>query len=131
MSKPMKYLNAPDVKRLVDEIIDVLNLDYISPQLVYCYKSKGTKSKNIIARIHGLGKIWQKALNIPPSYIIEVLSEKYDNLKPIEKEKVLIHELLHIPKGFLGGFRHHKGYITKRKIDEMHKFFKIKRKNPS
>jgi predicted metallopeptidase len=127
----MRYLNAPDVKKLVDEIIDVLDLNYISPQLVYCFKSKGTKSKNIIARIHGLGKIWQKALNIPPSYIIEVLSEKYDNLEPTEKEKVLIHELLHIPKGFLGGFRHHKGYITRRKIDELHKCFKIRRKKLS
>ena len=127
----MIYLNAHDVKKLVDEIIDVLDLDYISPHLVYCYKSKGTKSKNIIARIHGLGKIWQKALKISPSYIIEVLSEKYDNLEPIEKEKVLIHELLHIPKGFLGGFRHHKGYITKKKIDDMHKCFKNKRKHSS
>jgi predicted metallopeptidase len=37
-----------------------------------------------------------------------------------EKEKVIIHELLHIPKGFAGGFRPHKGHITKHKIETLH-----------
>jgi predicted metallopeptidase len=52
--------------------------------------------------------------------LIEVISERYDNLSHEDKEKVLIHELLHIPKGFSGGFRPHKGYITSRKIDVLH-----------
>ena len=108
----LEYVEAPDVKGLVDEIIDILDLYHIAPQFVYCYRSKGSKSKLTIARIHGLGEIWQEALRRPPAYIIEVISERYDRLSDEEKEKTLIHELLHIPKGFSGGFRPHKGYIN-------------------
>lgn len=116
----LKYVEAPDVKKMVDEIIDSLNLAYVVPQYVYCYRSKGSKSRRVVARIHGLGRIWQEALERPPAYIIEVISEKYDRLSREDKEKTLIHELLHIPKGFLGGFRPHKGYITRKRIEQLH-----------
>ena len=116
----MQYHEAPDVKRLTDEIIDSLNLFYVVAESVYCYRSMGSKSKRIIARIHGFGKIWQRALGLPPSYVIEVLSERYDKLSQEDKEKTVIHELLHIPRGFRGGFRPHKGYISKKKVDKLH-----------
>ena len=121
VSLPLKYLEAPDVKRLVNEIVDSLDLFHVVPQFVYCYRSKGSKSKRTVARIHGLGKIWQEALLRPPAYVIEVLSERYDNLSEEEKEKTLIHELLHIPKGFSGGFRPHKGYISRKQVEKLHK----------
>ncbi|MCK4439699.1 metallopeptidase [Candidatus Bathyarchaeota archaeon] len=116
----LRYMEAPDVKRLVDEIIDNLDLFHVVPQFVYCYRSKGSESKHIIARIHGLSKIWQEALWRPSAYVIEVLSEQYDKLSDEEKEKTLIHELLHIPKGFSGGFRPHKGYIDKKRVERLH-----------
>ncbi len=119
----LKYLEAPDVKILVDEIIDRLDLFHVVPQSVHCFRSKGSKSKRIIARIHGFGKIWQKALGLPPAYIIEVISERYDRLSQEDKEKTLIHELLHIPKGFKGGFRPHKGHISRKRVEKMHKEF--------
>lgn len=117
----LKYIEAPDVKRLVDEIVDNLGFSHIILQFVYCYRSKGSKSKRIIARIHGLGRIWQQALGRSPTYIIEVISERYDKLSEKEKEKTIIHELLHIPMGFSGGFRPHKGYIDRKQIDNLHK----------
>jgi predicted metallopeptidase len=123
----LKYLEAPDVKRLVDEIIDSLELFHVVPQSVYCFRSEGSKSRRIIARIHGLGKIWQKALVHPPAYVIEVISERYDRLSQEDKEKTLIHELMHIPKGFKGGFRPHKGYISRKRVEKMHKEY-IKRR---
>jgi predicted metallopeptidase len=52
--------------------------------------------------------------------VIEVISERYDRLGETEKERTLIHELLHIPKGFSGGFRPHKGYINKKRVNELH-----------
>jgi len=116
----LRYIEAPDVKRLVDEIIDNLDLFHVVPQFVYCYRSKGSESKHIIARIHGLSKIWQEALWRPSAYVIEVLSEQYDKMSDEEKEKTLIHELLHIPKGFSGGFRPHKGYIDKKRVERLH-----------
>jgi len=118
---PLEYVNAPDVKRLADEIIDSLDLFHIVPQFVYCYRSKGSKSRSTVARIHGLGKIWQEALLKPPAYVIEVISELYDSLSEEEKEKTLIHELLHIPKGFSGSFRPHKGYIDKKQVEKLHR----------
>jgi len=116
----LEYMEASDVKQLVNEIVDSLNLFHIVPQFVHCYRSKGSKSKRTVARIHGLGTIWQEALVRPPAYIIEVISERYDRLKDAEKEKTIIHELLHIPKGFSGGFRPHKGYIDRKQIENLH-----------
>ena len=127
---PLKYLEAPDVKMLVDEIIDRLDLFHVVPESVHCYRSKGSKSKRIIARIHGFGKIWQKALGLPPAYVIEVLSERYDKLCQEDKEKTVIHELMHIPRGFKGGFRPHKGYVSRQQVESMYKEYK-KRKQAS
>ena len=118
---PLEYLEAPDVKKLVNEIVDGLDLFHVVPQFVYCYRSKGSKSRSTVARIHGLGKMWQEALVRPPAYVIEVISERYDRLSDEEKEKTLIHELLHIPKGFSGGFRPHKGYINRKQIEKLHR----------
>jgi len=120
-SLPLEYLEAPDVKRLADEIIDGLDLFHVVPQFVYCYRSKGSKSRGTVARIHGLGKIWQEALLRPPAYVIEVISERYDSLSEEEKEKTLIHELLHIPKGFSGGFHPHKGYIDRKRVEKLYR----------
>ena len=123
----IKYFEAPDVKRRVDEIVNSLNFFYIDSPFVHCFRSTGSRSKRIIARIHGLGKIWRAALHIVPIYIIEVISERYDKLPAEEKDKVLIHELLHIPKGFSGGFRVHKGYVDQKKVENLYK--KLKKLN--
>ena len=124
----LEYFEAPDVKSLVDEIVDILGFFHVVPQFVYCYRSRGSESRGTVARIHGLGRIWQEALRRPAAYVIEVISEQYDELSDEEKEKTLIHELLHIPKGFSGGFRPHKGYIDKKRIDRLHEML-LKRKS--
>jgi len=75
---------------------------------VLFFKSRGTKSKRVIGRCWSLPKIWQQALKIDAHYAIEVISERYDTLNEKMKDEVILHELLHIPKGFGGGLRHHK-----------------------
>ena len=117
---PIKYLEAPEIKKQIDQLADELELFHVVPQFVYCVRSKGSKAKRTIARIHGLGKLWQNVLNIPPSYTIEVISEIYDKMSSAEKEKTLIHELLHIPGGFSGGFRPHKGYVERKIVEELY-----------
>ncbi len=124
----LRYEEAPDVKRLVVEIVDSLDLFHVVPQSVYCYRSKGSKSRSTVARIHGLSRIWQEVLLRSPAYVVEVISERYDSLSNEEKEKILIHELLHIPKGFSGGFRPHKGYISVNQVDNLHKML-LKRRS--
>jgi predicted metallopeptidase len=83
-------------------------------------RSRGSKSRRTIARIYGLSKIWQEALKTHASYVIEVVSERYDRLDRGGKEKVVIHELLHIPYTFGGGFRGHSGWISDSKIDRLY-----------
>jgi len=120
MNMPIRYAEAPDVKELADEIANKLDFFHVVPQFIHCFRSTGSKAGLTIARIHGLGKIWQEALNLPPSYVIEVISERYDRLNQTEKEKTIIHELLHVPHGFAGGFRPHKGYIDRTIVEELY-----------
>lgn len=60
------------------------------------------------------------ALNTKAHYVIEVISENFDRLNEAEKTKTLIHELLHIPKSFGGGFRHHD-YASRKNVEQMYK----------
>ena len=117
---PIKYCEAPEIKKQVDQITEELEFFHVVPPFVFCVRSKGSKAKRTIARIHGIGKLWQEVLNIPPSYTIEVISEIYDKMSIVEKEKTLIHELLHIPGGFSGGFRPHKGYVDSRIVEDLY-----------
>jgi len=123
------YEMTHEVEALVDEIVRTMNFHHIVPERVLCIRSRGSRAKRTVARIHGLPKIWQEALKTQPHYIIEVISERYDSLSGEEKEKTIIHELLHIPKGFKGGFRHHKDWINRRKIEGLHKILVEKRKH--
>ena len=124
---PITYSEASDVKQMVIEIADKLDFFHVVPQFVFCVRSKGSASRRTIARIHGLGRIWQETLNIPCAYVIEVISERFDRLDQDEKEKTVIHELLHIPATFAGGFRPHKGYIDDETVDQLHKTFQKRR----
>jgi predicted metallopeptidase len=117
---PIQYSDAPDVKKLADEVTECLDFNHVVPQFVFCFRSKGSSSDRTIARIHGLGKIWQEALNLPPSYVIEVISERYDKLSEADREKTIIHELLHIPHSFAGGFRPHRGYIDRKTVEQLY-----------
>jgi predicted metallopeptidase len=125
---PIRYSEAADVKRLADEIAEKLEFFHVVPQFVFCIRSEGSASRRTIARIHGLGKVWQQTLNIPSAYVIEVISERFDRLTQEDKEKTIIHELLHIPATFAGGFRPHKGYIDDETVDKLHKTFREQRK---
>jgi predicted metallopeptidase len=71
----------------------------------------------------------QKALDQPAHYVIEIISEKYEKLSDEEKTRTLIHELMHIPKSFGGGFRHHRPYVNRRAVEEQYKIF-VKNSSP-
>lgn len=112
---------------MVREVVKKAGMNYIDPDRVFCFRSRGSRSKSIIARCYSLPKIWQMGLNTPAHYIIEVVSERFDKLTYEEKVKVVIHELLHIPKTFGGGLRPHRGYVTNRAINEIYGRFKTKK----
>jgi predicted metallopeptidase len=117
----IKYLPAPEIKEAITDIVIKLNMEHIDLNRVECVRSVGSKAKRTIARCHALSKIWQKALGMKGHYIIEVISENFDNLSKHEKEKVLIHELLHIPFSMGGGFKHHKNYVTNSRVERLHR----------
>ncbi len=123
-SMRFRYERATDVTELLVTIIDKLGLTHIPKNRVYCYRSYGSKAGNVIARVHSLPRIWQQALSEPAYYAIEVLAEQYDRLPYAEREKTLIHELLHIPQTFGGGFRHHKNWVTRRRVEELHRMLR-------
>ena len=114
---PIKYFEAPEIKKQVYQLAEECEFFHVVPQFVFCVRSKCSKARRTIARIHGLGKIWQGVLNLPPSYTIEVISEIFDRMSPQDKERTLIHELMHIHGGFSGGFRPHKGYVERKNVE--------------
>lgn len=102
----MTWSHAPDIASRINFLIKNLSLP-VPPDRLFCYRSQGSSGR-ATARIWSLPKIWQQALNTSPGYCVEVISEKFDRLKPEMQEKVLIHELLHIPKNFTGGLVAHR-----------------------
>lgn len=116
---------APDVEGKVKEIVSALSYGHINEFRLICMRSHNATA-NAYARIWNLPDIWQKALSVGTFYIIEVVSQHYDGLGEEEKEKVLIHELLHIPKTFSGALRPHGGQvkINARTVGQLYKLYK-------
>ena len=124
----IQYYDAPDIQRRIEEIIEILRFDHVEIKNLHCIRSRGSESKRTIARIHGLGRIWQEAMHMEPTYIIEVIHELFDFYPPAAQDRTLIHELMHIPQTAKGGFRHHKNHVTSENVDTWHKRYVQRRK---
>ncbi len=124
----IKYQLAEDIQENIKEL-SVL-FPHIKLNDVICIRSFGSSSRGTIARCHALGKAMQLALNRKGFYVIEVISKRFDKMSEQEKIKTLIHELMHIPKSFGGGFRHHD-YVCNKNIErEYQKFLNSKISEP-
>ncbi len=119
----IRYELAEDIGPEIRDIIHKLEMTHVDGSRVACVRSRGSKSRRVIARCHGLSRIMQLALNEKPHYVIEVVSERFDRLSKEEQTKVLIHELMHIPCSFGGGFRSHRPHVTRKKVERMYKQF--------
>jgi predicted metallopeptidase len=125
----IKYLIEDEVKSRVEEVVKVLGWSYIDTDRVFCIKSMGSKSKYVHARCYSFPRVLQKAFNMKPHYIIEVIGKYYDELSDEGKYKLVIHELLHIPYTFSGALRNHKGsgrrdQVTKSVVNKCYEMFK-------
>ena len=110
------------------EILSKVYMPHIDLKRIISFRSFGAKTR-ARARIWSFPKIWQDALSLPAHYVIEVLSEKFDHLSDDDKNRVLIHELLHIPKNFSGALRPHKAHkwrLDHRLVETLFKQFKGK-----
>jgi len=102
----INWEEAPDVKKEIIRISQRVGLSWVKSSSIYCFRSEGAKTR-AYARIWGLSRIWQQALNLKPAYIIEVISERFDRLSDTERKKALLHEMAHIPKNFSGALVPH------------------------
>jgi predicted metallopeptidase len=105
----MRYEYAPDMQRIAEEIC-LLMFPHVRIERVRCFRAYGSSARGTIARCHALGKLMQKAL-----------SEE-------DKIKTIIHELMHIPQAFGGGFRHHD-FVTDRAVNKKYKEYQKLLKN--
>lgn len=121
----VKFQYAPDVQEKANEIIRELgdDLSHIDSSRIIYLRSNDSKAR-AYARIWELPRVWQMALEVEPHYVIEVLSEHFDKQSNEDKEKTIIHELLHIPLKFSGALVHHKCFgkirVGKKAVDELH-----------
>ena len=120
------YFPAPDVRKRIEEIVELLRFEHVDLDNLHCVRSRGSKAKRTIARIHGRSRVWQ-AVGLEPAYVIEVIAERFDGLSPEDQDRTLIHELLHIPHGFKGGFRHHRGYVNDETVETWYKRYSEKK----
>lgn len=121
---------ALDVQGKTEEIVETLGLEHVNQFRIICMRSRGSTA-NAYARIWNLPKIWQKALGVKTYYIIEVIAEKFDRLAEQEQEKVIIHELLHIPKTFSGALLPHECFgkrIDQAAVDRIYQSYRQRRR---
>ena len=78
-SKSVDWVEAPDIARRSLKLISDLGMDWILYERLYFYRSTDSKAK-AYARTWGLPALWQRSLGVEPAYIVEVLSEHFDNL---------------------------------------------------
>lgn len=119
----IKYIEAPDLQQQAEEISRVI-FPHVKLDCVKCFRSNGSSSRRTIARCHTIGKLMQKTIGCKPHYALEFISERFDKMKEEEKTKVIIHELMHIPFSFGGGFKHHD-YVCDTNINTLYKKYMI------
>lgn len=120
-SLKFEWVEAGDIKKRARMLVKTLGIPAIKLNQIFFYRSQGSKSR-AYARTWGLPRLWQDALKVKPAYIIEVISKHFDHLSPRDKDKVILHELSHIPSTFSGALlphtRHKKGSFH-HKLDEI------------
>jgi predicted metallopeptidase len=125
----LEWEEAKDVKREINKIVQALQLDHVESSRIFCYRTTGSKSRSY-ARIWAFPKIFQEALDLRPAYVIEVLTKHFDRLSDDDQKRVLIHELLHIPKNFSGALLSHNsgGRRLQLKANNLFKVYKENKK---
>ena len=125
----IKYYPADDLKGVAKEIVFKLDWLHIDLNSVGFLRSRGSKSRGTIARCHALGKAMQMGMGREKAfYLIEVISERFDRMSEEDQIKTIIHELMHIPKSFGGGFKHHN-IVNEKNVGKVYEHYCKLKKN--
>jgi predicted metallopeptidase len=119
----IQYEPAPDIETQLRRIARRLKMDHIDLKRVKGVRSYGSSSSGVIARCHALPKVMQLALGMDAHYVIEIIHEPFERLSKPEQTKILIHELMHIPQTFGGGFRMHRDHVTHKNVEKLYREF--------
>ena len=111
----MKYEYAFDLQRLAEDVSRRM-FPHVKIHRIKCFRSYGSSTRRTIARCHALGKLMQLGMGVDAFYALEFITEKFEKLSYKEQVKVVIHELMHIPESFGGGFKHHD-VVTDRHVN--------------
>ena len=126
-SRNIRYEIADDIQTRFADIVRTLDLHHIDLDKVVCVRSFGSSARRVIARCHGMSKVLQIAMRIKAFYVLEFISERFDNLSDNDQTETIIHELMHIPKNFGGGFRYHDHVTVKNVKGMVEKYHGAKR----
>lgn len=130
-SRRVNWELAPDIKKRSYDLINQFDLNWIKFERLFFYRSYDSKAK-AYARTWGLPALWQRSLKVEPAYQIEVLAENFDKLIPENQDKVILHELSHIPKTFSGALlphtRHKKGSFHSKLEELIDNYYQEKKK---
>ena len=116
-TKKIVWEKAPDIKRRIREFSSTLGLKHLVASRIFTYRSFNSSSR-AYARTWGFPRIWQMSLEEPAAYVIEVLSERFDKLSKSDQDKVLLHEIAHIPQNFSGSLLPHTRRRGKRNFHD-------------
>ena len=105
-----RIVKDPRLTRLVAEIVKQLRLNYIDLSRVAVVRNLDSSSP-AFARIHSVSRPIAVAFDLGPLYAIEVIDKNFEKLDCLSKLKVLIHELMHIPKSFSGSLVPHRSHV--------------------
>ncbi len=117
----IKYEFAYDLQDLAEDISRRM-FPHVKIDRIKCFRSYGSSTRGTIARCHALGKLMQLGMDIDAFYCLEFISERFEKMDWIERIKVIIHELMHIPESFGGGFKHHN-VVTERNVTRCYKMY--------
>jgi len=117
-TRNIRYEIANDIQTRFADIVRTLNLAHIDLDNVVCVRSFGSSARRVVARCHGMSKVLQIAMRIKAFYVLEFIAERFDHLSESDRDETIIHELMHIPKNFGGGFRYHD-HVTVKNVKAM------------
>ncbi len=89
----------------VRKLIRYLGISYINPNNVRVVRSDS--DARVYARVWGVSRVIQVGLGVGPTYVIELINSRFNELSCLDRLDVILHELAHIPRTFSGYVRQH------------------------
>ncbi|MBI4210355.1 MAG: metallopeptidase [Candidatus Diapherotrites archaeon] len=124
----MKYAFDSAWTEKAHEMARTLGYGHVMQERLSVVRSWGSKTRRTIARIHCIGKVMMLGMGQKKSfYVIELISEKFDRQPEREKLETIIHELMHIPRTFGGGFRHHDHVCSRNVKTELERYLNMQK----